>query len=134
LFLPQLATPHRWRRLLPRELPVSTKLVSRHPDISMGSTVRMIAGRRSGKSAIGAELEALKQSDLKEAWVCDRCGHEVRWEGVPPDRPVFPDDIIRGIRVSFMRGLMNEALGRSVHGDDPVPECDSVFVRSVMES
>lgn len=108
-----------------------------------------LAGRRAGKSQLQSWLKALSEfgsvpdhgfveldtlKSRKEAWICSRCGCRVRWDGRPPTRPDFPTDLVQAARSSFVKGIMNAALGRPEYDGHPIPDCDMTYVRYVMES
>lgn len=150
MLVPQLMTPHRWRLLRADELPkfvehgtISGRMSSKSANfgISMGSSgprmpgSTLITSRRAGKSLIEAELRAIVDSmRTEDSWICDRCGHRICWDGPPPTRPKPPTGLVQGPHAVFMEGSVNEALGLPEHGNDPVPECDFVFVQSIMNT
>lgn len=141
----QSTTPHRWRRLRSEELDefifacmaggdrVSSKSPS--PSLSVGARMQLLAGRRTGKSLASlTSASGALSPPVGDFWVCDRCGHRARWDGPPPDRPKPPTDLIRARCAVFMRGSVNSALGSPVLEGNPIPECDLMFVQSVMEA
>jgi hypothetical protein len=88
----------------------------------------VVAGRRSGKSALFAGLDmhrSLEEELIRPAWTCDRCGCVVRWEyGPPPPHPVVGSTMSSG-RFSAVLADVRE---------DGIPECDMLAVSDVMES